>query len=259
MELKLIQRQVPNAIIEDATPVMDALRIRKDPGEVDLMRGAIAITEQALQTVIERVKPGMTERQITTYLNMALVEAGSGPLPFDPIVLAGPRAALPHGGPTERELGAGEVLLIDFGTRKDGYVSDITRTFAVSRPLAGKHAAVYEAVKAANAAGHQTAKPGASCQDVDRAARQVITDAGFGEYFIHRTGHGIGLDGHERPYIVEGNATVLEPGMTFTVEPGIYIPDEIGVRIEDDVVITPEGCESLTTFNREMMVIGRGN
>jgi Xaa-Pro aminopeptidase len=153
----------------------------------------------------------------------------------------------------------GEVLLIDFGTRYNGYVSDITRTFVVGKPLEGKKLAGYEAVKAGNAAGRAIAGPGVTGQDVDRATRKVIVDAGFGEYFIHRTGHGIGLDGHERPYIVEGNDKPLEVGMTFTIEPGIYIPGEIGVRIEDNVVITEDGCESLTTYGREMLVIGAGD
>jgi Xaa-Pro dipeptidase len=258
LELRLVQRHLHSAVLEDAHPIMDRLRLYKDAAEVALMREAIAITEQALQTLVETARPGMTERQLASRLTLALIEAGGGAVPFDPIVLGGPRAALPHGGPTDRPVQAGEVLLVDFGTRRGGYVSDITRTFAMGRPLEGKQLAIYEAVQAANAAGRAAARPGVACQDVDRAARQVIVDAGFGEYFIHRTGHGIGLDGHERPYIVEGNETILEEGMTFTVEPGIYIPGEIGVRIEDDVLITPTGCESLTGFARDLLVIGTG-
>lgn len=256
LELRLVQHLLPSARLEDAAPIMDALRQFKDSAEVALMREAVAITERALRTTITAIRAGMTERQVASRLALALIEAGGGPLPFDPIVLAGPRAALPHGVSTERAVQAGEVLLIDFGTRRRGYVSDITRTFAVGKPLEGKYQAVYEAVKAANAAGRAAAQPGVTCQEVDRAARRVIEEAGFGPYFIHRTGHGIGLDGHERPYIVEGNETVLQPGMTFTVEPGIYIPGEIGVRIEDDVLITPDGSESLTRFERDLIVIG---
>ncbi len=256
LELRLVQHYLPGAVLEDATPIMDALRQFKDETEIALLRGAVAITEQALQATIAAVRPGMTERQIASRLALALLEAGGGPLPFDPIVLSGPRAALPHGVPTDRAVQEGEVLLIDFGTRRGGYVSDLTRTFAVGRPLEGKQRAVYEAVKAANAAGRAAARPGVTCQEVDRAARRVIEEAGFGPYFTHRTGHGLGLDGHERPYIVEGNETVLQPGMVFTVEPGIYLPGEIGVRIEDDVLITPAGSESLTQFGRDLMVIG---
>ena len=256
LELRLVQRHAPNAVLHDANPVMDVLRLAKDAGEVERMRRAIAITEQALQSVLESFRPGMTEREIAARLHIALLEAGGGPLPFESIVLSGPNAALPHGLPSDRRVQPGDVLLIDFGTTFQGYVSDITRTFAVGEPLAGRQRDVYEAVKAANAAGVAVVRPGAACQDVDRTARQVIDEAGFGEYFIHRTGHGIGLEGHERPYIVEGNEALLQPGMTFTVEPGIYIPGEIGVRIEDNVVVTPEGVECLTTFSRELTVVG---
>jgi Xaa-Pro dipeptidase len=245
-------------VIEDANPVMDALRQFKDAAEVAHMRAAIAITEWALEQVTGRVRPGMTEREVAGLLNIALLEAGGGVVPFEPIVLAGARAALPHGTPSEAVIRAGEVLLIDFGTRKEGYVSDITRTFAVAEPLIGLHWEVYETVKMANAAGRAAAAPGVPCQEVDRAARRVVEEAGFGQYFIHRTGHGIGLDGHERPYIIEGNETLLAAGMAFTVEPGVYIPGEIGVRIEDDLVITPAGAESLTTFERDLIVIGAG-
>jgi Xaa-Pro dipeptidase len=231
--------------VVDANPVMDVLRQFKTADEIAQMRAAVKVSEKALGEVLAEVRPGMTEREVATMLSRAQSQAGGEEIPFLPIVLAGGRAALPHGGPTDRVIQSGEVLLLDFGTRQGGYVSDITRTFAV-----------YEAVRAANEAGRQAARPGVTCQEVDRAARKVIEEAGFGEYFIHRTGHGIGLDGHERPYIVEGNEVVLEPGMTFTVEPGIYIAGEIGVRIEDDVVITEDGCESLSTFDRKLQVIG---
>jgi len=256
LELRLLQRHAPNAIVVDANPVMDVLRQFKTADEVAQMRAAVKVSEKALGEVLAEVRPGMTEREVATMLSRAQSQAGGEEIPFLPIVLAGGRAALPHGGPTDRVIQSGEVLLLDFGTRKGGYVSDITRTFAVGKPLEGKQLAVYEAVRAANEAGRQAARPGVTCQEVDRAARKVIEEAGFGEYFIHRTGHGIGLDGHERPYIVEGNEVVLEPGMTFTVEPGIYIAGEIGVRIEDDVVITEDGCESLSTFDRKLQVIG---
>ncbi|HOA24280.1 MAG: Xaa-Pro peptidase family protein [Aggregatilineales bacterium] len=252
-ELRLVQRHAPNAVLHNADPIMDALRVRKDANEIELMRQAIAITEKALAEVIAGVRLFDTERAIAGRLRTALIEHGGEALPFEPIVLAGPRAALPHGVPSDRPVRMGDVLLIDFGTSYGGYISDITRTFVVGLPLEGRNRDVYEAVKAANQAGREAARPGATAQDVDRAARKVIEEAGFGEYFIHRTGHGIGLDAHEGPYIVEGNDVVLEPGMTFTVEPGIYIPGEIGVRIEDDVLITPDGAESLTTFDRELI------
>jgi Xaa-Pro dipeptidase len=146
-------------------------------------------------------------------------------------------------------------LLIDYGASVNGYASDITRTFAIGT-LSPELAQVHEIVQAANAAGRAAAGPGVSCQEVDRAARRVIEDAGYGEYFIHRTGHGLGLETHEPPYMVEGNARRLQVGMTFTVEPGIYLPGRGGVRVEDDVVITEEGCESLTTLARDLKIVG---
>ncbi|MBP7688217.1 MAG: M24 family metallopeptidase, partial [Thermoflexales bacterium] len=166
-----------------------------------------------------------------------------------------PNAALPHLTSTERVIQSGEGLLMDFGIIVDGYNSDITRTFAVGQPT-DEFKRIYELVKQANAAGRAAAKPSATGQDIDRATRKVIEDAGYGQYFTHRTGHGLGLQGHEPPYIVEGNAVPLVVGNTFTVEPGIYISGIGGVRIEDDVLITDDGAESLTTYDRELTMIG---
>jgi Xaa-Pro aminopeptidase len=255
-ELRLIQAHLPNIQLSDAGLVMDTLRLAKTGAEVEAMRKAIAITERALQSVVDRVKPGLTEIQVANMLSIAMLEGGGGVLPFEPIVLAGPRGALPHGMQDETAIKPADMLLLDFGTSADGYISDITRTFFVGKPPSGRAAEVYEAVKAANSAGRAAAGPGIPCQEVDRAARKVIDGAGFGQYFIHRVGHGIGMEGHEGPYMVEGNTLPLEVGMTFTVEPGIYIPGEIGVRIEDDMLVTPNGAESLTTFNRDSTVIG---
>jgi Xaa-Pro dipeptidase len=256
LEFKLLRQHVPSAEYVPADPVMAALRMVKGEDEIAHMRQAIAVTEQALVQTVAAVRPGMTEREIANRLMVALLEAGGGMLPFQPIVLTGPKSALPHGVPGERVMQAGDILLIDFGTTSEGYVSDITRTFVVGREPETRLREIYEAVQAANAAGREAAKPGVACQEVDRAARKVIEDAGYGDYFIHRTGHGVGLEGHEEPYMVEGNERLLAPGMTFTVEPGIYIPDFGGVRIEDDMVITEDGSESLTTFDRTLHVVG---
>ncbi len=254
MEIKIVQRHVPVAAMQDAGPVMDVLRLRKSSEEVAAMRRAIAISEGALEDVLGRLKLGMTEREIANMLTLAQLEAGGGVVPFEPIVLIGPNAALPHGTPGSRPLKNGEVLLIDFGTTSGGYISDITRTFFVGQP-SERDRAVYEAVLAANEAGRAASAPGVSCQDVDRAARAAIDDAGYGEYFIHRTGHGIGMEGHEGPYIREGNPLPLDPGMAYTIEPGIYLAGEIGVRIEDNLVVTETGVEILTTFPRNLRTL----
>jgi Xaa-Pro dipeptidase len=153
-------------------------------------------------------------------------------------------------------LETGDLLLIDYGAAVEGYFSDITRTFAVGK-LDPELTGVHEIVQAANTAGRAAARPGVPCQDVDRAARRVIEEAGYGPYFIHRTGHGLGMEVHEPPYMVEGNTRRLEVGMTFTVEPGIYLPGRGGVRVEDNVVITEDGSKSLTTLERNLQVIER--
>jgi Xaa-Pro dipeptidase len=175
-------------------------------------------------------------------------------MPFEPIVVAGPNAASPHAVPSDRPIRPGEPIVIDCGAVMGGYVSDITRTVAFGG-LPEEMMRVYEVVRRANEAGRAAVRPGRAAQEVDRAARRVIREAGYGDYFIHRTGHGLGLEVHEPPYIVEGNRLPLQVGMTFTVEPGVYLPGVGGVRIEDDMLVTPEGAETLTAFPRELIVV----
>jgi Xaa-Pro dipeptidase len=195
----------------------------------------------------------MTERQIAARLKQEMMTAGGDAVAFV-IVVAGPNSANPHAGPSDRPVQTGDLLTIDCGVLKDGYPSDITRTFVLGE-ASTELVDIYCTVPRANEAGRLAARAGVAAQDVDRAARGVIEDAGYGQYFIHRTGHGLGLEGHEPPYIVEGNEQLLEPGMVFTVEPGIYVPGVGGVRIEDNVVITERGHDCLTTFPRELMAI----
>ncbi len=254
-ELQLLQAAAPGVMCDDADQLIAALRMIKDRSEIDAMRHAIQITEDALDDVVGVIRAGMTERQVANELLMALMRRGAEGIAFEPLIQSGPNAALPHLTSTERVIQSGEGLLMDFGIIVDGYNSDITRTFAVGQPT-DEFKRIYELVKQANAAGRAAAKPSATGQDIDRATRKVIEDAGYGQYFTHRTGHGLGLQGHEPPYIVEGNAVPLVVGNTFTVEPGIYISGIGGVRIEDDVLITDDGAESLTTYDRELTVIG---
>jgi Xaa-Pro dipeptidase len=255
VELRLLERYASGSQLVPGEELMAALRMTKDAGELAAQRRAIAITEQALREIVARVRPGMTERQIAGDLATALLSLGAESVSFDPLILGGPNSAIPHAHASGRAVRAGEILLFDFGVAIGGYTSDITRTFFVGQPDP-ELAHVYDVVKAANAAGLAAARPGVACEDVDRAARAVIEQAGYGEYFVHRTGHGLGLEGHEPPYIVRGNGQLLEPGMVFTVEPGVYLPGKGGVRIEDDVLVTAAGAESLTTYPRELTVIG---
>jgi Xaa-Pro dipeptidase len=255
LELEMVQRDAPLVQPVPAEPMLADLRLIKDADELAQMRQAAVIAEEALTHTLTEIHPGMTEKEISAALMMHLLQVGTEGMPFQPLVQTGPNSASPHGATSSRQLERGDVLLIDFGAIVGGYVSDITRTFAVGK-IDPELVEVYKIVEAANAAGRAAAGPGVPCQEVDRAARRVINEAGYGEYFIHRTGHGLGLEGHEPPYIVEGNGLHLEAGMTFTIEPGIYLPGRGGVRVEDDVVITEYGCSSLTTFERSLQVAG---
>lgn len=255
LELELLKRYAPGLTTTHAEPIMTLLRVVKDASEIAAMERAIAVAEQAMEQLIPQIKIGLTEKQIAARLTQLLLENGAESIAFGPIVSAGPNSASPHAVPTERPLQEGDLLVIDWGCFVDGYPSDITRTFAVGQ-IEPELARIYNTVKLANAQGVQASRPGAAGRDVDRAAREVIDDAGYGDYFIHRTGHGLGLEIHEPPYMMEANIDPLHPGNVFTVEPGIYLPGRGGVRIEDNVVITEDGCRSLTSFTRELITVG---
>ncbi|MGD2142963.1 MAG: Xaa-Pro peptidase family protein [Anaerolineae bacterium] len=254
VEVRLLQRCAPGCRLVAADEVLAELRMRKDQHELAQMRTAIAITEEALKTTMEQVRVGVTERQVSSLLTIEMLRAGGDAMAFSPIVVAGPNAAVPHATPSDRPIQRGETIAIDCGAAIAGYAADITRTFAIGE-LDPQLVHVYDIVRAANASGRTAVCPGLPAEAVDRAAREVIEEASFGERFIHRTGHGLGLEVHEQPYIVAGNDLPLEPGMTFTVEPGIYLPGRGGVRIEDDVLVTQDGVETLTTFTRDLLVL----
>lgn len=252
LELKQLEQYAPGCQILDAGAVLSELRKTKDAEEIEHMRQAIRMTEQALQEVADLIQPGRTDSEIAAELKIAFLRAGAEGMSFEPIVGVGPDSASSHVVPSGRAIEPGDLVVIDCGVTYKGYVADITRTFAVE-PVAPELKRVYEIVKEANAAGRAAVRPGVSAQEVDRAARRVIAEAGYGEYFTHRTGHGLGLEVHEPPYIVKGNEELLQPGMTFTVEPGIYLRGQGGIRIEDDVLVTSQGAETLTTFPRDQI------
>lgn len=220
------------------------------------MRKAVQIAEAGLKATIPFIKAGVTEREIAAELTLQLFRAGSDPeMAFSPIVSGGPNSANPHASPSDRKLAAGDLLVIDWSAAWNGYISDLTRTFAIES-ITPEFEKVFNTVKAANQAGREAARPGIPAGDIDRAARKVIEAAGYGKYFTHRVGHGIGMEGHEAPYMFAENPLILQPGMAFTVEPGIYLPDRNGVRIEDNVVVTDAGADVLSTFPRDLTIIG---
>ena len=241
---------LPSARARDIGDLFLNMRAIKAPGEIASMRRAIEISEAALQATMDWARPGMTERQIADRLSADMLECGAQGHAFL-LVLSGEKSGLPHGNTGDRVWGEDEFLLIDFGAIFNEYPADITRTFCRGQPTAqmrAMHAAVYEANKAAR----EFARPGISCQELDKVARDVIDAAGFGQFFVHRLGHGLGLSVHELPNIVDGAEEILQPGMVFTIEPGVYIPGVGGVRIEDNVVVTAEGVEVLTSYSREL-------
>lgn len=256
LEFRHVKAGAPEADFPDASDVLAELRLQKDKAEVESMRRAVKIAQDGLEAVIPQIKIGMTEKEIASELVMQLLKHGSeSEIPFAPIVSAGPNSANPHASPSDRKLQAGDLLVVDWGAAYDGYISDLTRAFAVGK-VDEECKKIHRIVQDANAAGRAAAKPGVPCADVDKAARDVIEKAGYGKYFTHRTGHGIGMEGHEAPYIRGDNMQILEPGMAFTVEPGIYLVGRNGVRIEDNLVITESGAESLSDMPREIRVVG---
>lgn len=253
-ELFLLQRLAPGQGVRERAHDLLRIRARKDEAELEAMRRAAGLSEAALEALLPRLAPGMSEREIAAELTGALSAAGSEGHAFAPLVQTGPNSALPHGAAGSRTLSVGEPLLIDFGGTYGGYPADITRTFCLGEPPEAL-ARLYEVVSAANRAAVQAVGPGVPMQEVDRAARAVIEGAGYGERFIHRTGHGLGLEVHESiPQLAAGVADPLEPGMVMTIEPGIYLPGFGGVRLEDEVLVTETGAEVLTRTPHRLQV-----
>jgi Xaa-Pro dipeptidase len=256
LELRLIEAASPDLQTVSAEDALAALRMQKDEDELSRMRKAVEIAQRALLDTLPMIRIGVTERQVAAELTQQLLRAGSdSEMPFAPIVSGGPNSANPHASPSDRPLASGDLLVIDWGAYYEGYCSDLTRTFAIGE-VDPEFRLIAETVRLANEAGRQAAGPGIAAGLVDSAARDVIEKAGYGVYFRHRTGHGLGMQGHEPPYIRAGNPLVLAPGMTFTIEPGVYLLGRNGVRIEDNVVITENGSETLSHLPRELITLG---
>ncbi|MBA0048286.1 Xaa-Pro peptidase family protein [Mycobacteroides sp. LB1] len=240
-----------------ATGVLRRLRMVKDASEIDALRKAGAAIDRVHALVPELLVPGRTEAEVAADIAEAIVAEGHSEVAFI-IVGSGPHGADPHHECSDRELQLGDIVVVDIGgSYEPGYNSDCTRTYSIGDPdpdVAQRISILEHAQQAAV----QAARPGVTAQSVDAAARRILTEAGMGEAFVHRTGHGIGLSVHEEPYIVEGNDVILEPGMAFSIEPGVYFPGQWGARIEDIVVITENGCESVNSRPHGLTVVPFG-
>jgi Xaa-Pro aminopeptidase len=249
----LVLDALPNDVHREFTPnTLGALRMRKSDDEFTLLKQSALVADSAMKTAFSQVKPGMTESQIADVIKAHFTSCGASPLFW--IVGASENGAFPHHSVSERVVKQGDAIVVDIGARKAGYPSDITRMIVLGEPTA-KYRQVHDIVEQAVQAALAACKPGVLAKDVDAAARDVITQAGFGDYFVHRTGHGLGIDGHEPPYITKTAETVLDEGMVFSIEPGIYLPGEFGVRLEEIVIMRADGAEVFSELPRAEHVV----
>ena len=250
--IRQLEGLLPGVEFISATQSINQLRMRKTAGELELMERACRAVDHAVQAGFESLREGITEREVAEVVvgDMRRTSGSSGGC----LVQFGAQAARPHAAAGPGKLKTGDVVVID-ASAADRYRSDITRSVFFGQPTP-RQRLIWETVLEAQRAAFEAIRPGTSCQHADSAARKVIEDAGFGPYFLHRLGHGIGLQIHEEPYLVQGNPMPLEPGMTFTIEPGIYIPGELGVRIEDTAVCTETSCRSLTQLEKKLSHLG---
>jgi D-alanyl-D-alanine dipeptidase len=248
-----LRRAIPDASFSPASAVLGRLRAIKDDEELGALRRAARAADATFRRILQTRFEGRREDEVAADLADLLVEHGHARAAFT-IVGSGPNGASPHHEAGGRTILPHDVVVMDFGGELGGYHSDTTRTVVVGEPPEGFEQA-YEVVREAQDAGVQAVRPGIHAQEVDRAARAIVEAAGFGDRFIHRTGHGIGLEIHEPPYMVEGDETVLEPAMTFSVEPGVYLEGRFGIRIEDIVTVTPDGVDRLNRSTRELQVV----
>ncbi|MBO9447034.1 Xaa-Pro peptidase family protein [Ruegeria sp. R14_0] len=254
---KAFTRAMPDLRIVDGEREISGLRIVKTDDDIAALQAAIDASERALERVIADVRVGQTEKQIEQALVQALFSEGAASLAFSPIVAAGDNSARPHGkARADYQIKPGDALLFDFGARKHGFAADITRTFFVQE-VSDEGRAVYDTVLRANLAGFEACRPGVTAHDIDDAVTGVLEVSPYADRIRTKTGHGLGRDVHEAPYIMRGNDQIMRAGMVWTNEPGLYDLGNFGVRIEDDVLVTEDGCRSLTSFPKDLTLIGR--
>ncbi|PMD68299.1 M24 family metallopeptidase [Companilactobacillus nuruki] len=254
-KLEALTQQFPNALFpNNLSRYMENAKLIKTEEEIAELKAAGAEADYAFSVAFNAIKEGRTEQEVVAEIEYAMMKKGVMHMSFDTIVQAGANAANPHGGPEKTPLKKDELVLFDLGTVHNGYISDASRTVAFGKPDE-KSLDIYKVDLEAQYAAMDAAKPGITAAELDKVARDIIDKAGYGEYFIHRLGHGMGTSEHEFPSIMEGNDMILKPGMCFSIEPGIYIPNVAGVRIEDCVYITENGCEPFTHTSKELKYI----
>ena len=237
-----------------AQKLVNSLRAAKDAEEIALMRKAQEITDRAFDEICKFIQPGMTEQEIAAKLQYDMLRFGAEKMSFDPIVVSGPNGSLPHGIPSSKQVQKGEFITMDFGCKYGGYCSDMTRTVALGEPT-GEMKKVYQTVLEAQLAGIAVTRAGVPGKSIDAAARKVIADAGYGEYFGHGYGHSLGIEIHESPNANTREETLLPVGAVVSAEPGIYLPGKFGVRIEDVTILREDGCEILTKSPKELIIL----
>jgi len=253
-EYERFQKELPKCEFVPASEALAKLRQTKDAGELAAMEAAQGIAERALADILKEIRPGVTEKEIAARLQYLMLRYGASDMSFDPIVVSGPNGSLPHGVPSEKEIRSGEFVTMDFGCIYGGYCSDMTRTVAVGS-VTEEMERVYRTVLAAQEAGIAAARAGVTGKAVDAAARGVLQEAGYGDYFTHSFGHGVGVEIHEAPNAASSNESPLPAGAVISAEPGVYIPGRLGVRIEDVILITAEGRRNLTKAPKDLIVL----
>lgn len=250
--LEALQQVFPKASFTRLDEKINEMRVIKDEVELEIMREAARLADYAVEVGVKEIAEGKTEMEILTAIENTIKEKGYS-MSFDTMVLSGPKTASPHGNPGNRKIQKGDLILFDLGVEYKGYCSDITRTFAFGN-VSDAQKEIYQLVRSANEKAIEAVKPGVRVMDLDKTARDIITEGGYGENFTHRLGHGLGISVHEYPSVTGTNELQLKTGMVFTIEPGIY-NDIAGVRIEDDVVVTETGVEVLTKYPKELIIL----
>lgn len=252
----LIETGITSISTDDVSAEINQMRVVKTSDEIKKMMRAGELADEAIQIGIDLLEEGITEQEVVAEIDMAMKKRGVTEMSFSTLVLFGDHAASPHGNPGTRQLKKNEMVLFDLGVIYNGYASDVTRTVAFGE-VDERQREIYDVVLEAQKTAQGAVKPGMRAGELDQIARKVIENAGYGEYFNHRLGHGIGKTAHEFPSIHGSNDTILEPGMCFSIEPGIYIQGDVGVRIEDCVYVTEDGCRPFTSMDKELLTILR--